>query len=613
MTDSMTTAVQVADRICTCFPGISTVTNGLQALYRLVHRTDVVARTLIQGEKAEFGREYRIHVLTKDWKELLLGAVPGVGNAFYILKTIIDWILSRFKRDPLQGVIHDTKSLSTEARKEIATLCVENGYLKREGAFEALKNAFYARDMVNTGGVFEVLWNGGDWNAAQMEELLGAAKDLRFFHVGRFEQVLQVYEDRIKAISNKQPISPANRKEILETLKKLVELKEKDLVIRLSKTLESIPFDIVEPLFEGIPSESERPLLRDDAEVTLAAGELSQKEKIELLGRCNECSPKSLMKYCSNILQERRTLVKLKSNEDLKIRGQIFEQFDQLHLPVVQGLVKLVSVQKFLKLFALGDQSRCSDQGIQLISEENRKLAFQIVSAWNSQQLTVEAVPDLMKLIKCWLQNELGDQELDSVINLIPKAPFSAFKEFFQGNVFSSWNYRLYKIDLSTVVSPKVRVLSDAQAKKILAKCIECSDQDFADCLSSVLIRRASLSLTFPSKSTKEIRGIGSQLNTAYRPIIEKLFQLVQDQQRRKNIATLVAASLAKRADLTASLGRVLVEYSSASTEQAPFFRFVQAKLAEATTHSSASSSLSAAGHRAHPRLSAHAIAAEDE
>jgi hypothetical protein len=78
--------VKVADAICDCVPVVSTITNGLQLIYKTVRKVDGAANPHHAG-RAE---DIKIHVLSKTKISSYIGLLPVIGNVCRLLALLVN-------------------------------------------------------------------------------------------------------------------------------------------------------------------------------------------------------------------------------------------------------------------------------------------------------------------------------------------------------------------------------------------------------------------------------------------------------------------------------------------------------------------------------------------
>lgn len=169
----LATSIQVADRICNCIPIVSTVTNISQLFYQAFYE-EFREPALYPGNRPvpNSWRELKIYVLTQDQRELLFAAaLPIVGNLFYILKSLVEYVCSTFpKRNSFERAL---KTKNCDALR----LCIANGYAtmreQKEMARQGLKDALLHGDESFLQILSEILWDKNSWTDSDIEELLG--------------------------------------------------------------------------------------------------------------------------------------------------------------------------------------------------------------------------------------------------------------------------------------------------------------------------------------------------------------------------------------------------------------------------------------------------------
>lgn len=77
--------IKVVDAICDCLPGVSTLTNGIQLLYKRTRKVD----TACNPNGASLADKIKIHLINKTKFDCLMGLLPFFGNfvnAIYYVK-----------------------------------------------------------------------------------------------------------------------------------------------------------------------------------------------------------------------------------------------------------------------------------------------------------------------------------------------------------------------------------------------------------------------------------------------------------------------------------------------------------------------------------------------
>ncbi len=75
--------IKGADAVLNCLPIVSTVNSAAQALYRSAHKVDLF-NPVAPGLK----RKLHIHILSRDTVDLIISAIPLVGNLYSLGKLI---------------------------------------------------------------------------------------------------------------------------------------------------------------------------------------------------------------------------------------------------------------------------------------------------------------------------------------------------------------------------------------------------------------------------------------------------------------------------------------------------------------------------------------------
>lgn len=82
---SITKNIAAIDAVCDCIPIVSTITNGLQLLYKLAYKIDAAANPL----KIMGAHPIEIHMVTKSNLDCFWGMIPIVGNIVNIVMLVL--------------------------------------------------------------------------------------------------------------------------------------------------------------------------------------------------------------------------------------------------------------------------------------------------------------------------------------------------------------------------------------------------------------------------------------------------------------------------------------------------------------------------------------------
>ncbi len=178
----------IADAVSNCIPVWSTLTNGCQLLYKLIHKVDAAAAPVI-APKAKLSTDLKIYILSKSQLKNWLSAIamiPILGNIVsfvMIAKTYCD-----FKKS--KNVTPTEKTLKTlisaisynenlAQNSEIFRLILENRYLDHEGVSKSPNLLEYASrrlDLVQFSQLLNFPFLTGDtWSS---KSLIGALQNL---------------------------------------------------------------------------------------------------------------------------------------------------------------------------------------------------------------------------------------------------------------------------------------------------------------------------------------------------------------------------------------------------------------------------------------------------
>jgi len=145
--------IKVVDNICDCIPLVSTLTNGAQLLYMLVHKVDAVANPV----KTSRVDDIKIHVLTKFKSDNLRGMVPIFGNMY----RLAEWII-RAKSRIFKEVLPDQFLRAiVNNNEEAVSLYLANHPLKNEEkAIKALRQSVSCSNPK----VFKLILDSREWD-----------------------------------------------------------------------------------------------------------------------------------------------------------------------------------------------------------------------------------------------------------------------------------------------------------------------------------------------------------------------------------------------------------------------------------------------------------------
>ncbi len=144
--------IKGVDAVLNCIPIVSTVNNGLQALYKLAHKVDA-HNPVAPGLKTSI----QIHVLSKENLDCFIEAIPIIGNLFALIKLVLS-IFNGFDDDLTRAVVLN--------KTEIVDLCVGNNVLDDpERANEVLSQSAYSS---NNETFKKILNSKDDWSSKSL-------------------------------------------------------------------------------------------------------------------------------------------------------------------------------------------------------------------------------------------------------------------------------------------------------------------------------------------------------------------------------------------------------------------------------------------------------------
>ena len=150
--------VKIVDGFLNCIPVVSTVTNGMKAMYRSAYKVDTL-NPATTGKTPSLLATIQIHVLNEDSKDLWIASAPFIGNGIKLIEFVKN-IISGFEDDLTKAV--------RQNKPEIVKLCLANGMLDKR-ADSVLRAA--AAD--STEEIFQlILWHKQDWGTRSLANAL---------------------------------------------------------------------------------------------------------------------------------------------------------------------------------------------------------------------------------------------------------------------------------------------------------------------------------------------------------------------------------------------------------------------------------------------------------
>ncbi len=355
--------VKVSDAILNCIPGLSTINNVVQAIYKLAHRVDAL-NPVAPGLKTSI----KIHVLSKENFDYFIGAIPILGN----LVNLVALICYGLEDNLIKAVYRNNK--------EIVHLSLGNNALNNPNrAEEVFRKAAYG----SNNEIFQLILNHrDDWDAKSLINALQGCRSASDDKIAKANSILDYWEAHGRVLDMKN-----ERWSAIHTLEDFLKEGKVDLAERIIQILpENIPFrDIKEILFKYSCCQY------DYADELQQTGVLTEENRNALLAKSSKPSLKELEEYYNSVgyaLKNNKTsenyrethfdtlnkllnLAQLQSDEIIEfifctLRHGEFAFIESL-VAKHEGQLTPESKAKILKkMLSSGDRATVSEKGIQL-------------------------------------------------------------------------------------------------------------------------------------------------------------------------------------------------------------------------------------------------------